>query len=187
MTEIAPIPGIDATPAPKKPIVFVVRNYIDAEQLKADLDYSLVDLTNAFLKQASLASHYGDLNGKATHQVNDIKLKIKIAQAKVYRNERDRCIDKGEKFTEPYLQNCVTAHPLVIALEKGLNEAKQVAASAAVAVEAFHQRKDMLKQLGQADLSERQGELRMMDQSARDQVLERARARVAADRKGSES
>jgi hypothetical protein len=176
MTDIAETLPIE----PRKPIVFKVKNFIDAEKFKADLTYSMVDLNDAFMKQAGLASYYGDLHAMAVHQVNDIKLKLKIAEAKVYRNTRDGAVEKGSKFTEPYLAACVTAHPLVIALEKGLNEAKQIAANCAVAVEAFHQRKGMLEQQGHDSRQERSGEFRIMEQSAREAILERAKARVAS-------
>ncbi len=163
----------------KKPIVLTVKNFIDAEQLKADLAYSLVDLNNAFLNQVSLANHYGELHAKARHQVNDLKLKLEIAEAKIYRNTRDECVARDEKFTEPYLQNCVKSHRLVIALKNGVNEAIQVQSSAATAVEAFHQRKGMLELLGRAEISDKQGEMRIMDQAGRDAIIERAKARVA--------
>lgn len=165
--------------APPKPIVVTVKNYIDAAQLKVDLAYSLTDLQSAFLKQASLYSHYGDLHAMAKHQVNDLKLKLDIAEAKIYRNTRDRCLAADEKFTEPYLQSCVRSHALVIAFKKAINEAMQVASSASTAVEAFHQRKGMLEGLGRGENADKAGELRIMDQNAREGILERARARVA--------
>ena len=177
MTEATPTIEL---PIARRKLVIKVRNFIDGEKLKSDMAYSLTNLNDAILKQHSMASHYGDLYALAQHQVNDLKTTLEVAEAKVYRNERDAAIKKGEKApSDAYLKVLVSAHDTIVAIKRAINEAKQVSSMASGAVEAWHQRKDMLVQLSVGERTDKQGELRIMDRSAQEALLERARQRVS--------
>ena len=177
---MAEVPASELPIAPRPKVTIKVVNFIDGEKLKADLAYSMADLTDAMMKQASMASHYADLAAMATHQVNDLKTSLEVAESKVYRNERDAAIAKGEKTpSDAYLKVLVIAHPTIIAIKRAINEAKQVSAIAHGAVNAWDHRKSTLVQLAAGERTDKQGELRIMDQSARDAILERARQRVS--------
>lgn len=176
----------DVTTIASPQTVYNVRQFVDASQLKHDLGYSLNDLSNAMAEQASMFAHYGVEAAKASAQVDTVKLLLENAEAAVYRMERDKAADAGEKVTEALLEKRVIRHPRVISMKKALNEAKQVEAVAKIAVESFRHRKDMLVQHGAQAREELKGELRMGAISAAEQAhqttREAALARLAASR-----
>lgn len=196
MTDTAEIPD-DATiaaleageaekpaPAPKPSRSIAVLNYVKPEEAKADLAYSLSDLSGAMMEQAALHLDYAERAAKAARQVNDLKVKLEAAESIVYREIRDSYAKSGTKITEALLEKEVAAHQTIRKIKLAINEAKQIEAIAKGAVEAFGQRKDMLVQLGAKDRVELEGELRMNAVSAREQsikdtgaaMLERRRA-----------
>jgi hypothetical protein len=171
------------TPAPTpsaKHRAFTVRNFIDEAALKADVTYSLANLSDGFQRQAGFIVHYSTLAAKAARQVDDIELLIEATESAVFRQLRDDLLKIGDKFTDTFLNKSVAASSRVLALKRALNEAKQIQAIAKGAVEAFKQRKDMLVQEGAASRTERQGELRMngpadMEESKKRLLVEIAR------------
>ena len=138
-----------------------VVSFIDSKQLRADIAYSLTDLSNAMQEQAQFRVHYGELSARAAKQVDDIKLLLEVAEARAYRELRDKFVEEKLKITEPLLEKEVSIHARVIKMKRALNEAKQIAASAKSAYDAFGDRKDMLVQHGAKDRVEMQGELRI--------------------------
>jgi hypothetical protein len=171
----------EATTVPSKaePRRFAVRNFIDEAQLKIDLAYSLADLSSAMHNQAGFTIHYATLAAKASRQVDDIELLIAATESTIYRTIRDAAIASDDKLTEPRLAKQVAGSPQVIALRRALNEAKQIKAVAAGAVQAFRHRKDMLVQEGAATRVEMQGDLRMREISSHSEALAQQRERVA--------
>lgn len=151
-----------AAPAPKKRPAYKVVNFIDGHQLNKDLTFSLVDLSNAQMEQASLFIHYGMLAAKASRQVNELKNVMEQAHSRIDRMLRDKAAVAGEKSTEPQLERAINAHPTIITIKRAINEARQVEDIAKYAVEAFRQRRDMLIQQGATEREERRGEVRTM-------------------------
>ena len=149
-----------------------VRNFIDSNQLKEDISYSLVDISGAQARQAQLFVHYGELAAKAARQVDNIKLLLENTEAAVYRVLRDRMVAAGEKVTESLLDKMVTRHERVIKVKRALNEARQIEAVAKVAVEGFRHRKDMLVQHGATEREEMKGELVTRLRNSREDDLE---------------
>ena len=141
------------------PVQLSVKRLIDESQLKADLAFSQTDLSSAMMTQASMATHYGMIAAKASRQTHDLELALEVAEAKVYRNLRDASVAAGEKVTEAQLAKSVAIHPTIVALNKALNESKQVEAQSKTAVEAFRQRRDMLVQAGLLSREEMKGEV----------------------------
>lgn len=164
-------------PAPKVS-TYQVKQFVDPKQAKADLGYSPLTLDNAYMEQASRFLEYSSLAAAAAKQVDDLKLLLEQAEARVYRKLRDEIVGKGEKVTEAQLEKMVAVHETVVKFKKALNEAKQVEAVAKGAVEAFKQRRDMLIQHGASERTERQGELRLKGIEANNAALDDQRARI---------
>jgi hypothetical protein len=143
-----------------KPVI-TVRNFIDGAKLRADVTYSLTDLSSAMMTQAALRAHYGELKAAAQRQVNDFELLLEVSESRVYRRLRDEYAEKKEKSSDASLKVEVAGHERILAIRKAINEAKQVLDVAKGAWEAFSDRNDMLIQLGARDRTELQGELRI--------------------------
>ena len=157
--------------------VFKVRRLIEDGEFKKDVSFSLPNLSNAMIEQASLFAHYGTLAAKASKQVDDLKLFLEITESKVYRLIRDKAVKDGTKLTEVQLEKQVSIYEKVLEFKRALNEAKQVEAISKVAVEAFRHRKDMIVQQGALNREEMRGELSMSarnsNDSNREAILER--------------
>lgn len=136
-----------------------VRQFIDMAKLKEDLSYTTINLSDAMMRQASLFAHYGELAAKSSRQVDNIKMLLDNIEAQVYRVIRDGMVNRGEKVTEAQVEKQVTRHERVRAVNRALNEAKQIESVAKTAVEAFRHRRDMLIQQGLIMREEMKGEL----------------------------
>jgi hypothetical protein len=164
---------------------FTVRQIVDPVQLKADMGFSVADLSSAMVQQASLFAHYGTLAAKASRQVDDVKMLLEVTESKVYRKLRDEAAKEGTKLSEAMLEKSVAVHEQVISIKKALNEAKQIEANAKTAVEGFRHRRDMLVQQGLLSREEMKGEVRVgarreyeeADKAQRDRVLQQIRDR----------
>ncbi|SER28761.1 hypothetical protein SAMN05216548_114109 [Faunimonas pinastri] len=161
-----------------EPTKFKVRNYIDAGQLKADMSYSLADLSSAMMNQGALLVHYGILASKASRQVDSLKMLLENAEAQVYRALRDAALKTGEKITEAALEKKVAVHSQVVSLKRCLNEAKQIEAIAKIAVEGFRHRRDMLIQQGLISREEMKGEISISRRNEAENALEAVKERT---------
>lgn len=150
-----------------------VREYVDGAQIKKDVAYSTADLSGAMQNQASMLSHYGVEAAKASRQVDDIKLLLDVTESKIYRRLRDEFLAAKEKVTEVQLDKAVATHNQVIEIKKALNAAKQIEATAKIAVEAFKHRRDMLIQEGSTSREELKGELSISRKRAHDDLIDR--------------
>jgi hypothetical protein len=159
-----------------------VKNHIDPDKLKADLAYSLTNLSDAMMHQAGLHAHYTELLARCSRQVDDIELVLEVQEAKAFRKIRDALVAEEKKVVVSEIERDVRADPTIIAVKRALNAAKQVEATAKGAVKAFEQRKDMLVQHGADGRQEREGDLRTMGRLQREAndaaVVERLRQRV---------
>lgn len=164
-------------------VTFKVRNHVDSAQMKRDVAYSLTNLSDAMMQQASLLAHYGEISAKAARQVDDVKLLLENTEAAVDRKLRDEAAQAGAKTTEPQLEKSVSRHPKVIAMKKALNEAKQIEAIAKIAVEAFRHRRDMLVQEGATNRKEMEGELAIRVRQSRDELMEQTKSSILERRR----
>ena len=171
-------PAPPADPAPSQKVKFKVNQLIDAEQLKADLTYSLADLSAAMVSQAATFVHYGMLHAKAQRQVSTFELTLENMEAKVYRQLRDEAAISGAKVTEASLEKAVAVNDTIVALKKALNEAQQVEAMAKIAVEGFKQRKDMLVSQGMISREEMRGEVIIHGRQEREDDMAAQRNRL---------
>ncbi|PZR92066.1 MAG: hypothetical protein DI537_14670 [Stutzerimonas stutzeri] len=168
-----------ADPA-SEPATVQVRDFIDAAQLKRDLAFTTNDLSSAMMEQSSLFAHYGQLSAEASRQVDVLKMLLENTEAAVYKLLRNEAATKAEKVTEAQLEKSVARHSRVIGMKKALNEAKRIEATGKIAVESFRHRRDMLVQMGLLERVERQGDLRIMDRNAKDEVAAGQRERALA-------
>ena len=144
---------------PKERKRYEVRQFVDKEQMAADLAFSPIDLTSAMTQQASMFAHYGILLSQASRQVDNMKMLLETTESKVYRKLRDAAAEEGTKITEAQLDKSVQVEAHVIAFKRALNEAKQIESVAKIAVEAFRHRRDMLVQQGFLHAQEMKGEV----------------------------
>ena len=147
----------DTAPAPKR---IEVKRFVEAKQLKADLTYSIANLSGAMVEQAAMFSHYATLAAQASRQVDEIDLRLEVVSAQISRELRDEAAKTGTKTTVEGIKNDVLTSARIIALRKALNEAKQIESECKTATEAFRHRRDMLVQLGAHEREEMKGELR---------------------------
>lgn len=162
----------------KTATIFKVKRLVDEVQLKKDLNFSNLELSNAMVEQASLFAHYGILAARASRQVDDTKLLLENTEAKVYRLIRDKMAEDGIKITEVQLEKQVSIHSQVMQFKRALNEAKQIEAIAKIATESFRQRKDMLIQEGAQGRAEMSGEVFTSRRNAVEEVNEASRAAI---------
>jgi hypothetical protein len=182
-------PAAPPPPVPVQVRKYRVRDYLAEEDLKGKLSYSTSDLGSAMAEQAALFAHFGVLAAKCSKQVDDIKILLENAEAKVDREIRDAMAMLGEKITEGIVERKIARHPQVIAYKRCLNEAKQVEKVANTTLEAFRHRKDMLVQAGATAREERKGEMSMAvkreletnSMSQRDRVAARFGRSAAAE------
>lgn len=155
-----------AEPVEVPKLSFVVKQFVDAAQLKRDLTIHPDEVSNAMLEHASRFVEYGVYFSKASKQVDDLKMVWEAVEAKVYKILRNEAAAAKEKVTEVQLEKQVRVHPKVIAYRRLLNEAKQVESLAKSGVEAFRQRKDMLISFGMLQREEMKGEVSMSRRQA---------------------
>jgi len=165
--------------------LFTVKDFVDAEELKTKLSYSLADLSGAMVVQASTYVHYGLLQAKASKQVKDLELLIEIGIAKVKRRLRDAAAAAGVKVTQAELESEAGLDEKIIELRRALNEALQVESKAKTAVKAFEQRRDMLIQHGSTEREEMRGELSIKTKALREAEVADQQNRILAMRKTS--
>lgn len=162
-------------------MTYQVRSFIDEDRFRMDVGFSLADLSGGMMSQASLFAHYGVLSARAAKQVDDCKLLLENAEAKVYRLLRDKYTAAGTKVTEAMLEKEVSVHPTVVQFKKALNEAKQVESITKIYVEAFRHRKDMLVQEGAQQRKEMDGETYVSRRNVVDELnKEQLRDKLAA-------
>jgi len=159
-------------------MAYAVKQYVDVVQLKADLSYSLANLSDAMVTQASLFTHYGVIAAQASRQVDEVKMLLEVAEARVYRLLRDQFAKDGEKISEARLEQSVAIDKRIITFKRALNEAKQIESAAKTAVEAFRHRRDMLVQQGLISREELKGELSIARRQVVEDTQESQRQRV---------
>lgn len=176
-------------PAPKSRTLPPIKlhKYVDADQAKKDLAYTLSDLSGAMSDQASMLMHYGTLYAKSARQVDHMKLLLSATEGKIYRTLKTQARAAGEKPTDAGLQRDVSVHPAVLQVKQALSAAEEVELIAKIAVEAFKHRKDMLVQEGARDREELKGEVRIMARDVQEEAnkaginrFKEARAAAAA-------
>lgn len=147
---------------PKKPAsALALKDYVDADQLKRDVNFDLTDLDNAIRQHAGLFVHYSDLSRRAKHQFEKMKITVDVLESRLYAIHKEAMIAAGSKPTEKAVEAAVASDPRWYAGKMKLVDAQAIANFANDAREAFSQRKDMLVQVSVDRRVEQQGELRI--------------------------
>ena len=176
----------EASKARKEINPIKIVNLIASEQLAKDMKFSITNLSDAMMQQASLFVHYGTLAAKASHQVDSVKMLLEVAESKVYRMLRDKAVEEVVKVTEAQLEKSVATHEKIIALKRVLNEAKQIEANAKIAVEGFRHRRDMLVQQGLLSREEMKGEVSINRRNAVEAAQEAQKERFLSHSRSGE-
>jgi len=140
------------------PTTITIKRFLDPDKLKADLAFSINDLSSAMMEQSAILAYYGVLAAQAAKQVDILKLALENKEAALYQFERNKAATSGEKLTETMLE-------------------KRIEATAKIAVESFRHRRDMLVQMGLLEREEMKGELRIQAKQDAQNVVESAKTR----------
>lgn len=135
--------------------------YINADELKRDIDFSLTELDDAVRTHTSLFIHYANLARLARQQFDKTKLIAEVTKARLYMKHRDAMLADGGKATEAMIDAAVTKDPDYISAQKTLIEARGIYELGIDARDAFSQRKDLLVQVSVDRRREREGDLRI--------------------------
>lgn len=135
--------------------------YIDPEQLKADVEIVAGGLSEAMLKHASLYTHYAIQAVRAQRQYDRWKTALDVLESQLDAQIRQDAASEGKKTTENGIKSAVTNDTRWKACQTRLIEAKQMKELCDAALMCFVHRKDMLLQLARDAASERAGELRV--------------------------
>jgi hypothetical protein len=172
-TFVDPFPTAPATAASIAPVVAVaqvqaptaspldLREYVNVEQLKADVSIDLHDLDNTMRKHASMFVHYSNLARLARRQYESMKRTVEVLEKKLYMVHRERMTGEGKKPTEAAIDAAVKVDPRWMAAQRKEIDARAIFDLADSAREAFAHNRDMLIQVSSDRRREREGELRM--------------------------
>lgn len=149
-----------------EPEEFPVRNFVDPDELAADIDLNGVEINSAFIDQTSLCVLYGSKAALASRQSSMLKITRDAVIAKVAQQLRDEAVANKEKLTEKALEERVTLNKKVLRARHRYTIAVQVEEEAKAALEAIRHRRDMLIQLGAQAREESKGGLVLKSQTS---------------------
>lgn len=188
MTELAELEDVidkienEGPPPVKKVVVsadspLALREFVDADQLKKDVEFDPNDLDNAVRQHASLFIHYADRARLARRQFERMKAAFEILESRLAMHHREQQIKDGKKPTEASVDAAVKCDPRWFAAQQKVIDARAIYDLANDAREAFSQRRDMIVQVSVDRRREREGQLRIMEdpKTAREAVLDAMR------------
>lgn len=138
-----------------------LKEFVNPEQLKTDVQFDLNDLDNAIRQHAALFVHYADLARLARRQFERMKATAEVLESKLYAIHREAMAAEGKKPTEGAIDAAVKTDPRWFATQQKMIDSRAIYDLASDAREAFSQRKDMLIQVSVDRRKEREGELRV--------------------------
>lgn len=137
-----------------------LREFVDAEQLKRDVEFNVANLDEAVQSHASLFVHYANNARLARRQHDRMKAACDILESRLDSYHRE-VLKAAGKATENQIAAAVKADPRWWAAQQRLIDAKAIYDLANDAKEAFAQRRDMIVQISVDRREERKGELRI--------------------------
>lgn len=155
---VAPLPAAAPKPA-RNPLD--LKDYVDADQLKRDVNFDVADLDTAICQHAGLFVHYSDLSRRARQQWEKMKVTVEVLESRLYAIHKEAMVAAGVKPTEAAVAAAVNSDPRWHAAKMKVIDAQAISNFAGDAREAFSQRKDMLVQVSVDRRVEQQGELRI--------------------------
>jgi len=157
-----------------------LKDYVDIDQLKADVEFNPNDLDNAVASHASMFVHYANMARLAQRQYEKMKNAFAILESRLGQHYRDLLVAEAvsKKPTEAQIKEAIITDRRWMAGANRLSDAHAIWSLARDAKAAFEQRKDMIIQLSVDRREERKGQLRVFE--AKDAANNVANARAAA-------
>lgn len=143
-------------------------NYVDPDQLKADLEIDNADINEAMRRHAGLFAHYATLAVRARAQRDRWQTSLEILESELdrkYRAELQPDLEadpKAKKVTEPQIAAAIKGDSRWKACNSRVIAATQILKFAEVGERSFEQRKDMLLQIARNMAKEAEGQLRLV-------------------------
>jgi hypothetical protein len=157
----------NATPTPIAPAGSLptgnplqLREFVDPEQLKRDVEFSVHNLDEAVQNHASTFVHYANNARLARRQFERMKAAFDILESRLEAHYRLMAKSTGEKATDKSIEAQVKGDPRWWAGQTKLIDAKAIYELANDARAAFDHRRDMIVQVSVDRRKEREGELR---------------------------
>jgi hypothetical protein len=157
-----------------------LKDYVDIDQLKADVEFNPNELDNAVSSHASMFVHYANMARLAQRQYEKMKNAFSILESRLGQHHRDLLVAEAgsKKPTEAQIKESIITDRRWMAGANRLSDAHAIWSLARDAKAAFEQRKDMIIQLSVDRREERKGQLRIMD--LKETANNTANARAAA-------
>jgi hypothetical protein len=167
-----PPPSMRPSPAvtAKSDSPLALKEFVDATQLKKDVEFDPNDLDNAVRQHAALFIHYANLARLARRQFERMKAAAEIMESKLAKHHREALMVDGKKTTEAMIDGAVKCDPRWFATQQKLIDARAIYELANDAREAFAQRRDMIVQVSVDRRREKEGALRVMQDPAADRA-----------------
>lgn len=161
-----------------------LKEFIDVEQLKKDVEFNPNDLDNAVSSHASMYLHYANLARQARAQYMKMKNAFAILESRLEQHHRQLmtgvAVETKVKPTEPQIKAAVMTDPRWWSASNRLIDAQEIHNLAQDAKTAFEQRKDMIVQMSVDRREERKGQLRIMEGKEAEKAVQDARVRAMA-------
>jgi hypothetical protein len=181
VSPVAPKPAVaPSTVAAASSNPLALREFVDAEQLKRDVEFSVHNLDDAVQKHASLFVHYANNARMARRQFERMKAAFDILESRLEAHYRLLAKSTGEKATDKSIEAQVKGDPRWWAGQQRLIDAKAIYDLANDARTAFEHRKDMIVQVSVDRRKEREGELRFRVEQDSREATQRARDEAIA-------
>jgi hypothetical protein len=148
-------------------------NYIDADQLKRDMDYNLADISEAMRTHPGIFFHYASQSVKARAQSDRAKSLFEVTESVLDRRYRTLLKEENPKTTEPMIRSSVVTDPEWKAAHNRMNMAATIYRLCETAERSFEHRKDMMLQIARNMAKEQDGSLRVVkNQDSRQRLLD---------------
>ena len=150
-----------------------LKEFVNAEQFKADLKFDMTDLSTAMQKHAGFYAHYATQAVHAKRQYDFQVKKLEVLEAKLDREHRLAFKERGEKVTEPMIRSAVVTDPRYISASLREINSRTIYDLCRVCERSFDQQKDLLLQVARDASRESSGTLRVAaNQSNRERLLD---------------
>lgn len=164
---------VEKSVAPVKNSV-TLDNFIDPDQVKKDLSINVADLDTAMAEHPGLELEYARATANARRQHERLKSAFDILEAKLNARYRESLSQGGKKPTVDQIANSVTGDKAWSSGRSLVIDAQHIWKLCEATESAFHSRKDMILEIARDRRKEREGEMRVMENTAlRDAALAR--------------
>lgn len=155
--------------------------YINLDEMKADLAIDLTNLTDAMAKQTGLYVHYASKAVRAKRQHERFKAALEVIEAQLNSTYRTTLKEESPKTTEDQIRSAVVNDARWKSMSARVIDSEEIYRLTDVAVRALDHRRDMLLQIARDAAREQAGPLRVQTNIAsKERLLELMSGGVAA-------